>query len=227
MNDDKSNFTGTTRRDFLETIAITGAAALAGGALTNTPLLAQTQKPPTKADSKVPPPAGQRIEVHHHYVPPAYVTEVHPKRALPPPVHDWTPQKTLEDLEQAGTTSAILSVTTPGVWFGDKADAHRLARLCNEYAARMVADAPRGRFGMWVAVPLPDVEGSLREIEYGMDVLKADGVGFFTSYESKYLGEPMYAPVLQELNRRKAVLYTHPTGHGRRHGGDDGIDDGR
>jgi predicted TIM-barrel fold metal-dependent hydrolase len=151
----------------------------------------------------------RRIDVHHHFVPPFYLQELGLSMKLNPTLSTWSLQKDMELLEAGGVERAIMSITTPGLWFGLHTAARDLARRCNDYAAKIVSDHSN-RYGMYVNVSLPDVDGTLKEIEYGMDTLKAAGVAVFTSYGDKWLGDPAFEPVYAELNRRKAVMYTHP-----------------
>jgi predicted TIM-barrel fold metal-dependent hydrolase len=157
-----------------------------------------------------------RIDTHHHLFPPRWLKDhaddiVAVAPGLPPDAAlQWTPQKSIDGMDQVGIASAVLSIATPGVWFGDATEARALVEHCNEYGARLVADYP-GRFGMFAALALPDVDGSLRAIEYACDVLKLDGFCLVTSYDGKWPGDPSFAPVFDELNRRKAVVYLHPT----------------
>ena len=153
--------------------------------------------------------APRRIDFHHHYVPPRHLEAILAQResGRTPP---WSPEISLAEMDKNGIATSICSLVQPGVWLGGIENSRKLARECNEYGARMVADY-RGRFGLFAAIPLPDSEGSLREIEYALDTLRADGIGLMTSFEDKYLGDPAFAPVYEELNRRQAIVYVHPT----------------
>jgi predicted TIM-barrel fold metal-dependent hydrolase len=153
-----------------------------------------------------------RIDVHHHVSPPSWLDAVKKAKLDNPPMANWSVQKSLDDMDKAGIAAAVVSPTTPQLNFlhGDKTAAARLARESNEYARKLMADHP-GRFGMFAMLPLPHIDESLTEIAYALDTLKADGIGTMTSYGDKWLGYPEFAPVWEELNRRKATVYTHPT----------------
>jgi 6-methylsalicylate decarboxylase len=178
----------TTSRDLSRRALLTGLAAI------GTRALAPAQRKP------------HRIDIHHHLFPPEYRTAT---GSLGAAIPAWSPVQSIEEMDKGGIATSILSLSSPGVSFGDAPLGRKLARLVNDYGAAMARDHP-GRFGLFATLPLPDVEGSLREIEYALDTLKADGIGLMTNYGDKWLGNAAFAPVWAELDRRKAVIYTHP-----------------
>jgi predicted TIM-barrel fold metal-dependent hydrolase len=185
------------RREFLGMLAAFGASALIPG---------HTFGEQTDGNAA----AGKWVDVHHHFSPPVYAEFSAQKKVLPRPMVGWSPEKTLDDMDKAGVATAFNSIVTPGVWFGDPEQARHLARTSNEYAAKLISDHP-GRFGSFATVTLPDIDGSLKELEYALDVLKADGIMLFTSYGDKWLGDPFFAPLFEELDRRGTVVFVHPT----------------
>lgn len=161
-------------------------------------------------------PAWPVIDTHHHFYPPTYLSamvEFEKARRMPHfPAHmSWTREKAVEEMDRNGIRTAMLSIaSTPGVWLDlPPAEAGRIARASAEYGAEMVRDFP-GRFGLFAPLSMLDIDATLKEIEYALDTLKADGVGLQSSYGPKWLGDPSFRPVLDELNRRKAVVYVHP-----------------
>jgi 6-methylsalicylate decarboxylase len=195
------------RRNFISKFAVAGLGALAcssGGHFLS--VFAQT---PVIAKSSL-------IDVHHHFIPPFYLSENRDRIVaagggrINPAFLSWTPEQALAAMDKHGVATAVLSLSVAAFWFGDARAAASTARRANEYAADLVR-SHAGRFGLFAVIPLPDTEASLREIEYAYRVLKADGIGLVTSYDDKWLGHPDYQPVFEELNRRKAVVFVHPT----------------
>jgi 6-methylsalicylate decarboxylase len=189
---------GVSRRAVLKQVAALGA----GAALSVRPLL------PALPPVDIVPTRG-RIDVHHHMLPPFYMDL---RRAVPDvgKMPTWSPSKSLDDMEMNGVTTAMLSLAVSGVTFDAGEGGRSLARKSNDYGAQLVKDHPAS-FGLLAALPLPDPQGSLVEIEYALDTLHADGVALLSSYGDKWLGDETYVPVFEELNRRKAVVFVHPS----------------
>jgi predicted TIM-barrel fold metal-dependent hydrolase len=192
----------TARRELLMALAAAGAAMLL----------------PWSGSPAQPSPATRRLtDIHHHYYPREIITawqdymDRNSGGRLQPSVANWGPAASLEEMDKSDVATSILSLASiPGVWFGlDASGMRRMSRLCNEFAAKMAQDHP-GRYGFFASLPMPDVDGSLTEIEYAFDTLKADGINLSTSFGDRWPGDPAYKAVFEELNRRKAVVFFHP-----------------
>jgi 6-methylsalicylate decarboxylase len=192
---------GLSRREVLRSLAAVGAGAM----LPARSLFAQDSRTadgiPTDKTPVAPLTAkGGAIDVHHHYLAP-----------LPGAVGNphWTPEMSLEVMDKYNIAAALLSLTMQRELFYDGTEKGRAAiRKCNDYAAKIVQKNPN-RFGLLAGLPFPDVEGSLKEIEYVYDTLKVDGIGIYSSTGDRWPGDPMFEPIMQELNRRKAPVLVH------------------
>lgn len=153
-------------------------------------------------------------DVHAHFLVPEYVAAAREAGIERPDGMpgwpEWTPERSLALMNEVGIGKAYLSISSPGVHFGDDAAARELARLVNERGAELARAHPE-RFGHFASLPLPDVAGSLAEAEYALDELGADGVAVETNGLGTYLGDDVLAPLWEELNLREAVVFVHPT----------------
>jgi 6-methylsalicylate decarboxylase len=152
------------------------------------------------------------VDVHHHILPDVFWRATNDAHSpvggiLPAP---WSKESTLSYMDDAEIDVAITSISTPGVHMGDDSAARDLARCVNELSAELIQKRP-DRFGGFAALPLPDVDGALRALEYGLDVLKLDGVVLFSNARGIYLGDARFRPLFDELQRRGAVVFVHPT----------------
>jgi predicted TIM-barrel fold metal-dependent hydrolase len=154
------------------------------------------------------------IDVHAHAIPDflASALQAAGKSASLGAFPSWTPDLALATMDRFGIERSILSASAPGVHFGDDRSARVLARKFNEFCAELSSQDGR-RFGAFAALPLPDVEGSCAEAVYALDVLGCDGVGLLASYDTFFLGNPKLDPLMEELNKRNAIVFVHPAGH--------------
>jgi predicted TIM-barrel fold metal-dependent hydrolase len=142
------------------------------------------------------------MDVHHHVVPPEFADD-----SLPIKLPDTDAQ--LRSMDSWHIRAAITSLT-PRVLLKNLHRLRAVARACNEFQAKKVRDN-QARFGAFALLPLPDIDGALEEISYALDILGLDGIGLFSSISDRYLGDPLFDPVFDELNRRRTVVFIHPT----------------
>jgi predicted TIM-barrel fold metal-dependent hydrolase len=151
------------------------------------------------------------IDTHHHILPDFFWKATEnanaPVGGLAP--LQWSEAASISFMDEAGIDVAVVSLSTPGVHTGDSTRARALARRCNEFSAELIRSRP-DRFGGFACLPLPDVDASLEELSYALDVLRLDGFVLFTNSIGVYLGDSKLEPVFAEFERRNAVVYVHP-----------------
>ena len=187
-----------TRRDILRAAGVAATATGIGLA------------PGTAAQAAGEP---RRVDTHHHAVP-EDMRQWAISRGLLPPVGGpswalWTEGASLQVMRDNGIAAAVVSAPVPSFAFDDPALAEEGARICNESHARLVAKYPN-RFGFFAYVTAQHIDLALGQVAYALDELGAEGVILMTNAGGRYLGDPAFDPLFAELNRRHAVVFTHP-----------------
>jgi predicted TIM-barrel fold metal-dependent hydrolase len=156
----------------------------------------------------------KRVDVHSHFIPEAYRAALERNGQSQPDgiasLPAWDVDTALSTMDRLGVETAFLSISSPGIHFGDDEGARSLARIVNEEGAQLVRSHP-GRFGFFASLPLPDVDGAVAELRHAFDHLAADGVVLETNFDGVYLGDARLEPLYAELDAREAIVFIHPT----------------
>lgn len=122
---------------------------------------------------------------------------------------EWSVEMALDYMEEYDIAACVLSVPDAAN-HATGAEAREIARRINETLAGIVAEHPSW-FGALASLPGRDPEGAVAEVRHALDVLGMDGIATSTSIDDSYLGEPQFDPWLQEIDRRGATLFVHPS----------------
>lgn len=155
-----------------------------------------------------------RIDVHAHFLPQCY-TDALAARGMTKldggmPIPAWSADAALKTMDKLEIETAIISLSSPSTHFLPVADKPALCRQVN-LAGRALMTEHGDRFGFFASLPLPDISRALEEVAFAFDELQVDGVVLETNINGAYLGAPQFAPLFQELARRRAVVFLHPT----------------
>src|SRR6266403_588393 len=146
------------------------------------------------------------IDVHSHPILPyGPGAPVGPGQKQP----DWSVESAISYMDEHDISACVLSDPDSANHATGQA-ARDIARRVNETLADIVSGHP-SRFGAVATLPGQDADGTMAEIAYALDTLKMDGVSTSTSVNDAYLGEPQFDPWLEDLHRRGATLFVHPT----------------
>lgn len=156
----------------------------------------------------------QKIDMHTHYLPPAY-RELLARHGIETldggmKIPSWSPEQHWESMETLSIAFALLTVSSPHLNLGDASEAAEAARGCNEYGAELAQTYPE-HISIAASLPLPEIGKTIEEIKYCRDTLGIRAFSLMTNSRGVYLGNPMLDPVMEELNREPALLILHPT----------------
>ena len=156
--------------------------------------------------------SANRIDVHTHLVPPFWAEDL-PAHGGDPSgwgAPRWSPNQLMEFMDEEQIAVSMMSLTAPGLEGWKGAERIDIARRVNDYGAELVARRP-DRLGYLATLALPDVDAALAEIRRGYDDLSIDGVCLHSNFDGIYLGDDRFIPIWEELDRRSAVVFVHPT----------------
>lgn len=161
--------------------------------------------------------SGRRIDVHQHAILPEYVKALersgivesgrqgyHQKEMV------FTPDSVVQVASELGMEHAVLiSFSRSGIHHGNDENARYLTQVTNDAMAQLVSNTNK-KFGFYGILPLPDLNDAMKQMEYALDTLHADGLAFASNQNGVYIGDTAYEELYAEMNRRSVVAMIHP-----------------
>jgi len=164
------------------------------------------------------------ITLEEHFTVPELVRRIDPgavtRRGYPPPGAPAGPLRVMEqladlgparlrDMDAAGITLQVLSVSGPGADIAPASEAPALARAFNDALAGVVAGNPE-RYAGFAHLPMTAPEAAADELERCITSLGFCGVLVNGLIEDRFLDDPRFAPVLARTEALGVPLYLHP-----------------
>ncbi len=171
-----------------------------------------------------------RIDVHTHHYPPEFFGLIERSRSdfsfgtdptgrriirykgsrffgITPAMTDIA--KRIEDMDRVGIDVAVLSLSTPNVYFAAPEEQPAVARMVNDAYAGEIAKRP-GRLKGFASIPMDDPDAAVRELHRAIDELTLNGVILLSNVNGRPLMDPRYRPFLEEAHRMNVCVLLHP-----------------
>lgn len=105
----------------------------------------------------------------------------------------------------------VLSLANPPLEaIGPPAVAAELARIANDGLAEICRKHPHAFPAFIAALPLNDIDASVREMDRAIGVLGARGVQLFTNVAGKPLSAPEFRPIFRRMAEHDLPVWVHP-----------------
>lgn len=123
---------------------------------------------------------------------------------LPPPEHR------IGMMDEAGVEVQVLSVSAPNVFRFPEPLRVPLTRDVNDSFVDLAAGSG-GRLRVFASLPLPNVDRALAELDRALGLPTVVGVVLCTNIDGHTLDEQTFAPLWEELSRRRTTVFVHST----------------
>ncbi|HET6214812.1 MAG TPA: amidohydrolase family protein [Micromonosporaceae bacterium] len=115
----------------------------------------------------------------------------------------------LDAMDAAGIDVAVLSLSTPNLFFLGPRDQPELARRMNDAYAQVAADHP-SRIKAFASIPMDAPDAALAELHRALGELRLNGVILLSNIGGRPVTDPAYRPFFAEADRLGLCIFLHP-----------------